>query len=966
MSTVREKLKDPLSVRELWLDLGNGEQCTGEILEFENLESLTLRDVPREFKLGFSLAPLTRLKRLSISFAGDRKELHQIPRELLDVPFTSVELSSRVRPQEVVEFRAVDDLVLTWADPDADLRVIVNGLPGLRRLKIWESHDESANLAAEIGSLSRLEALSLVSCKLASLPATIGNLGTLRELELKGLPMGRFPETICHLAGLEALTYQVSAPALPESLAALRNLRKLDLYGAWNNGKLISREGDLADLAALPPVLSRLVTLETLDIGSCGVTSLAALAPLKKLSSLALGWSGLTDLDGLRALPDLRELDLKKSKLLADLSGLAWVPRLRHLSLNSCERITDLAVLDRLPELEVLEIEGCRKISDTLPIFRQPSLKSLKAWPRLSELFRNRARIASLSAEGLRSDIAQARDAASAAQALDRLSTWVQFFSTNTTHGLATLFSVAAANDEDDEDDEESRPRIDTGPLDEMVSRWAAELDAGLCARVVTECLRHLGDDLPFLVTLMERIVAAGDWVAARQVVKRFWKAEENSDDDRWSPSTVALAERFGRCDAATQAEALEPAEAQHLLPDSDRPMAHLLVSATKAARPGDGVEEQAIEKTCELVTSYSDSLGLERIEAIVAPVREVASPEGRQLLSACIGRIERRDVVRNAVRQRDAKVLNHIFSLCGKEIIDRELEDIADLLGSGVLDKVEGIEEKAVLEFLGALLEHEEELWPVREAIAWLARRGPAVMSRTRELLSRYPHKSKFVGEQVRLKLKNAGSVEQDPHATLLSELADELLGLDPGLALERDQERRLNEFLKGLENAETAHAFAALLAQRERPFDLDEGGRIDLMIQGLSSLVRNGKYEPAFALFAAFDKLGGSRRSQQRLLRDFLAAACLVGDYALAERMVAAISGDVIVDGLAFNLACWGARTGSRERVLAWVRRAVELGKKERAFLEEPDFAPFKDSAEFLAAIAGSPPVDASSHGS
>ena len=667
-------------------------------------------------------------------------------------------------------------------------------------------------------------------------------------------------------------------------------------------------------------------------------------------------------------------VDLESSGVLSDVGGLSHVPRLRSLSLNKCEKVSDLSALERVPELKRLDLEGCGGVSSVLPVLRHPALKTLKAWPELKRQFRHRAQVASApSAAELRAAIAGARDATAAARALDHVASWVKLASTDTAHGLSTLFSSVAKgsadeheheheheneNEHENEAEDQPRPHIDTAILDALVSRHAPKLEVSLCARVVTACLRHVGDELPFLTTLTERIVDEGDSAAARLVVKRFWDAEKDSDNGAWSPSTAAMARSFERCGASTQAEVLEPAGVSHLLPDSVRPLGHLLASATRAAKPGDGVEARVLEKVRWLVESYSDGLGPERIEAIVAPVRDAASPEGQQLLQACIDRIGRRDLARSAVEARDAKTINQLLARCGKELTGEEFADTAFLLGSGVFDRTQGLEEDSVLGFLEALLEEDEDLWPVRGPIGWLARRGPGAMSRTREVLAGHPEKAKFVGAQVRLMLKDAGPIELDPHAKVLFELANELEGLDPRLGLERDQERRLDDFLEQLAEPKAALAFAALLAQRERPFDLDRSDRdrVGRMVSGLASLVEHGQFESVSALFAVFDKLEGSKRSRQRLLRDFLAAACLAGDFTRADQVVAAIPGEVIVDGLAFNLACRGARTGNRDEVLNWARRAVELGKEQRAFLEEPDFEPFKGSPEFLAAIAGS----------
>jgi hypothetical protein len=162
------------------------------------------------------------------------------------------------------------------------------------------------------------------------------------------------------------------------------------------------------------------------------------------------------------------------------------------------------------------------------------------------------------------------------------------------------------------------------------------------------------------------------------------------------------------------------------------------------------------------------------------------------------------------------------------------------------------------------------------------------------------------------------------------------------------------LDELLAKLAAPETAIAFAEELRKREAPFDLDKKDRIESLVRlGLPGLIHAKAYGAVFALLDVFDRLQCSDRGKQRLLRDFLTASMLAGDNARSAQAIAAIPGEVIVDGLAYNLACHAARAGDRPRLLLWARKAVEMGKHCQQFMQDTDFHGYRDDPAFLEII-------------
>jgi hypothetical protein len=60
-----------------------------------------------------------------------------------------------------------------------------------------------------------------------------------------------------------------------------------------------------------------------------------------------------------------------------------------------------------------------------------------------------------------------------------------------------------------------------------------------------------------------------------------------------------------------------------------------------------------------------------------------------------------------------------------------------------------------------------------------------------------------------------------------------------------------------------------------------------------------------------------------------------------------------EIHLPNLAFNLACYHARRGPRERLLAAVRHGRRLGKPAAEYLADDDFAAHRDDPEFRAAL-------------
>ena len=184
----------------------------------------------------------------------------------------------------------------------------------VRRLAMQNEEPGLKHLRPGLGTLVNLEALEL-SCleQLEDLPEEIGRLRKLEELIIdngNGCSMN---------------------VRLPRSIGELSSLRVLRLYGALDPRE-VGAEGPVrrTQNRALPDTLANLQSLEELDLGRNGISSVPRqVAQLRGLKKLSLDYNDIHDLPAFVGdLPNLRELSLNANggmrlpQSLANLKGL--------------------------------------------------------------------------------------------------------------------------------------------------------------------------------------------------------------------------------------------------------------------------------------------------------------------------------------------------------------------------------------------------------------------------------------------------------------------------------------------------------------------------------------------------------------------------------------------------------------------------------------------------------------------
>lgn len=234
----------------------------------------------------------------------------------------------------------------------------VEGLDGLISLKL-----EDAGLAEAprgLGTLSRLEQLSLRRNALTSLPAELGRLAALRELDVSD----------------NRLT------TLPDEIGGLRNLRRLC---APRN-----------QLCTLPASVGELESLAELLVNANRLTSLpSAIGRLRRLRVLRLAGNALTGLpDEVVELPALEVLSLYRNQLASLPRGLGRLDkvvrdglRLTHNRLESLpEELGDLPSLllghNPVRQLPTAQLEAMTRLGFLVVDEDAPLDEPSRAWLR--------------------------------------------------------------------------------------------------------------------------------------------------------------------------------------------------------------------------------------------------------------------------------------------------------------------------------------------------------------------------------------------------------------------------------------------------------------------------------------------------------------------------------------------------------------------------------------------------------
>ncbi|CAI5980158.1 unnamed protein product [Closterium sp. NIES-65] len=229
-------------------------------------------------------------------------------------------------------------------------------LPVLRTLHL-DSCLKLKALPAEIGQLADLEELKITECRaISELPESLGSLPRLRTLILNQCTsLAKLPESLSLLASLE--TFEVAAciklNQLPKGFSQLPNLLVLRLTG-------------FETLQPIPEIAIKFHDLRVLHMGWAAAEIPFSWSLFHDLQDLSLACP-LTELDDLSLLPlsRLTSLEITHSRYLTTLpSSICSLSSLTLLRLNVCSKLATLPTnIGSLARLRSLELKKCLSLS---------------------------------------------------------------------------------------------------------------------------------------------------------------------------------------------------------------------------------------------------------------------------------------------------------------------------------------------------------------------------------------------------------------------------------------------------------------------------------------------------------------------------------------------------------------------------------------------------------------------------
>ncbi|XP_059650605.1 disease resistance protein RUN1-like [Cornus florida] len=309
---------------------------TPDFSSYLTLERLILQDCKSLVDIDPSIGHLKSLVFLNLKNCA---KLNRLPLEFDKVEALTELLIDGTGIEEVPISRGVmkklETLSATCCLSLTQILPSIDHLTSLLDLKFGHSFGVT-KLPDSIGSLVKLQRLSLRYCKLKELPDSIGKLELLIELDLSSTAITELPDV----------------ETLPD-LSNFMKVRKLSIADCKNLNEITG--------------LDRLESLQDLNMSTC--TSLERwpdLSKLEKLEGLNLGHCKRThEIEGLEDLKSLKKLDLSWCTALEKTPDPSRLTNLETLRLCKCEKLSEICGFEELKLLRELDLSSCMALERT-------------------------------------------------------------------------------------------------------------------------------------------------------------------------------------------------------------------------------------------------------------------------------------------------------------------------------------------------------------------------------------------------------------------------------------------------------------------------------------------------------------------------------------------------------------------------------------------------------------------------
>lgn len=508
-----------------------------------------------------------------------------------------------------------------------DTRDIITLFPNLKILLMSGPYLPLKNqkLPNEIGNLSSLEELYLLSLGLIILPNSFGNLKQLKELVLKGNTLNGFPEVITQLENLERLEINQRFPKLPDSLVHLQKLKKLHLntldnFPSFTDGRKIKQ-------TPIPAVIGKLENIEDLDIGLVDLFDVTPILTLKKLKRLSLKNSALKNCEGFSNFSMLEELNLEKSSFLRNLDGLKGLS-IKKLNLSSIF-IESIDAISSLASLEILDISRCYSIKDFTPVFIHPAIIELKADAEIIQNWEEKNKHSkSVKIDDVISQLAT-DNLTQFEEAILQLSEYVNANCIRNKNPLAGYFNSKKVDDK----------ITPIEVLDTAIQKHLKNLSDKTLVSIFEMTFKSVSyDNYNASLIVLDEIIARKNTATQKQIVNQFYKACEYYDaGHRFWSGTVhdqLIDDLFAQFTSEVLYELLKKASTDMLNSEEGDAMDELFVPAFQNTK-----DQKIYEKLLNVFLKYKAEAktyyGKEYFENLLQKIKEVASPELEHLILA-------------------------------------------------------------------------------------------------------------------------------------------------------------------------------------------------------------------------------------------------------------------------------------------------------------------------------------------
>ncbi|MEQ1569056.1 MAG: hypothetical protein ABMA64_25695 [Myxococcota bacterium] len=845
---------------------------------------------------------------------------------------------------------------------ETEVDQVCRAWPQLEHLEVWCAHDRPGALPPSVGLLGRLRELHVVSCGVSDLPAELAHATELRALVIRGCPVTTFPAVIPRLR-LERLVLDAQLVGLPDALGEMSSLRSLDLTGALNKGLAGS---DAPFVNPVPAVLGRLVGLESLGLGQCGVNDdLSMLAGLHQLRQLDVSWGPIADLSGLVPLTALEQLTMQSCYKALDLSPLVHLPRLRALDVSGNHYLKDVGPIARMAALEELDLRGCRKIASVQPVLDHPTLKVLRGPRPLLARWEQRQALAGTPPVAELLKMLESDELSEVTTALDLLSVRIQVDSGE----HSAVFDVFGVTPEEG-------TLTPVPVLDEALERWGQELPSPTLLAVAKLGLVSITDDLAATVTAATLLAERRAELEQHELARQFHRACERYDSGHraWDETVLdqLIEDVFPQLLPGPLLTLLRPLGTDALSSESGDAMDALFLAAF--LQPDD-LDEATRDGLVDRFCAYAEQMiEYEHAELVQRLHREIdaANPEVGEQIAERLGALSGQVALQAEVETARSPVA--VAALLGRVL------DPADALTFTAADEVSAFSGR-VLAVAGQLPEDTvrsvlEASWTAG-ATGWdwgdlLGQRWAAdpaaAEAHVAGWLAAHPDHQPTVLAQLRLgrrlRIRDAG---EDAVAMALWAAEARLVGRAPDELRTAELGPLLLAFAQGHSDADWAAALSMLhtIGAQAEPVktNWEHFSYLQMKFEPLVLMIEHEpeEYAPKVRAFleafrASLPRITWGQKAIETIAADAVGAAQLSNDEALralAFSLVPSVPAAAQKDRLAFNVACFYAVRGEREPMLAWAARAVALGKPPAQFHAEADFAAFRTDPDFVALV-------------